>query len=240
MPRLPAAFLARHNRSTACIFFVMATSCSEAEPPCEPSLDVELLSPKRKTPLLEGRPLQMEALIDRACMVTPLSNTQVRVTSSIDGEVDGRPEPVEPMLYFTGDSLSPGEHLLTFEVTSEGVTSADSVRVEVEENTPPWVSFMLPTGEEPYVLSPVHMAALTVDYEDEPQQLALRWTLDGDPFDAAADNPGELGEIHFLLHAMPGCHTVQLEVTDTSGDSVTTTMDFLVPDPSTPELTDCL
>ncbi len=124
-------------------------------------------------------------------------------------------------------TLSRNNHVISMTVTDElGLTCTDSIIHRV--GTPPEITIVSPTMNDTFLEGDgVSFQVQVSDLEDQPDDVSLNWTLDGQPYTTLpADSTGTA---QFIENGLTfGNHTVSIVATDTDGMTDTAQVSFSI------------
>ena len=155
------------------------------------------------------------------------SSLTVVWSSDKDGEIGTSVPTGSGNVTLSYRDLSPNSHVITMTATDErGLSCSDSIVFRV--GTPPTINIVSPTSNQGFLESEAVTFELVVsDFEDQPDDVALNWTLDGQPYTTfSADSTGIAQFSDTGLGF--GNHILSVTATDTDGMTDTDQVSFSI------------
>jgi hypothetical protein len=205
------------------LVFLFMVGCSDNSlVPCSRPLEVAILSPVNGTALAQGTGVQMEAIVTDFCG-RDLEESTTQLVSDLDQEIEGEWTWEDNHLFLdSNELLQVGRHAVSLNVISPTGHSGESgIELEIVENLPPTIELVNPPPENHIqsVDEELVISALVFDEEEPLESLQLTWTLNGDPWLEAPQNPLANGSADISPEFAAGCHSVSVTVTDAIGQS---------------------
>ena len=164
------------------------------------------------------------------------SELNVEWSSDKDGILGTSTPNSTGMSSFPFANLSANNHVITMTATDQfGLSCNDSIILRV--GTPPTLSIVSPTANQTFLEGESIQFTVNVnDLEDQPDDVGLSWTLDGQPYTTlSADSTGNA---QFIENGLGfGNHTLSIVATDTDGMTDSAQVSFTINGaPSTPSI----
>ena len=214
------------------VLLFLSTGCSDnGLVPCMSNIDVGLFEPAGNDQFSEGQAITFSAMVNDPCG-RDLEDATFVLSSDLQGDIITRSESVDSELQLiTLESLTPGTHVFTLKAIGEtGNSGSDEVVVVITDNVVPTVTFLNPPDEGASfsLKTPETIQALITDEQEDLESLVLSWTLDGLPY-SGPEHPEFSGLVEFVASDLePGCHTIEVTVTDGIGESDSDTGELII------------
>ena len=189
---------------------------------------VSITSPSDDDIFAEGAVVTLEATVED---FDPLDRLELSWSSDRMGTLSEDSELVgDTQVRLDTARLELGVHEITLEVTdTEAQVGRDSVTLEIIENSAPVVSLDSPSEPAYELGTTIEVEGIATDREQPDETLFLDWSFDGVHPDEAPNHPDLDGTVAFSLEDVElGEYVLELEVTDSVGDTATVQVEFVV------------